>query len=1076
MTTILSLDEIPGPRGLPVLGNARAVDADAPFESLLRLADEYGPIYRLVVPGGTRLIVTGPELMDELCDDALFDKKVSGGQAVIRGEMGTSGLFTADTQDPLWHRAHNILMAPFSMQAMRDYMPKMVDIADQLIEKWARLNPGEAVDVPADMTRLTLDTIALCGFGYRFNSFYRDTPHRFVEAMMRTLTESQTRARQLKVQTRLRIRAQRQLDEDQAFMNDLVDGLIAQRRAQGDAGDTTDLLGRMLTGVDKQSGEGLTDVNIRAQCITFLIAGHETTSGLLSFAIYYLMKNPDVLQRARTEVGQVLGNSARPTFDQVMRLRYVRQVLDETLRLWPTAPGFTRYPYEDTILGGRYAIPAHTGITVVTPSLHRARSIWGEDADAFNPDHVAAERLAAVPPNAYKPFGSGQRACIGRQFALQEATLLLGMLLQRFEFVDHLDYQLHIKMTLTVKPADFSIQVRPRPDVIIQPPVAAPEAEAAIPAPRTEPVPTVAPHGGRLSVLYGSNLGTAEALATRLAQEGTERGFDVTLGELDEHVDDLPRDGATMIVCSSYNGTPPDNAAAFCRWIAGAPPDAARGVSYTVFGCGNTEWASTYQAVPTMLDEQLAAHGGQRLQPRGEGDAAADFDAAYRAWHGDLWTDVATALGLPAEVAASAPSGPRLSITMTNRQVSNPVITSYRARPARVRTSRELLAAGPGGTPDRSTRHIEIALAEDMPYRAGDHLGVLPRNSIDLIRRVIARFGLDAGQYLPIIPRSGTHTHLPIDEPTPLLGVLASCVELQDVARRDDIEVLARYTDDPEQKSALESLAGADEESQARYREQVFATNRSVIDLLEQVPACRLPFEEYLDMLPPLRPRYYSISSSPMADGGVCSITTGVVRGPARSGTGTFTGVASGHLAQLPENGTVFVFVREPTIPFRPPQDTSVPMIMVGAGTGLAPFRGFLQERAAQREQGLPTARSLLLFGCRTSLTDQLYADELRDYELQDVVRVENAYSQEPGRPGRYVQEAMLDCADEVWDLLQQGAVVLVCGNAATIAPGVRRSLLHIFRERTSTTDADAEAWLAGLRSAGRFVEDIWGG
>ena len=90
---------------------------------------------------------------------------------------------------------------------------------------------------------------------------------------------------------------------------------------------------------------------------------------------------------------------------------------------------------------------------------------------------------------------------------------------------------------------------------------------------------------------------------------------------------------------------------------------------------------------------------------------------------------------------------------------------------------------------------------------------------------------------------------------------------------------------------------------------------------------------------------------------------------------------------------------------------------------------------------------------------------------------MENAYSREPGRPGRYVQEAMLDCADEVWDLLQDGAVVLVCGNAATIAPGVRRPLLHgIFRERTSTTEADAEAWLAGLRAADRFVEDIWGG
>jgi cytochrome P450/NADPH-cytochrome P450 reductase len=1076
MTATISLDEIPGPRGLPVLGNLRDLDADAFIESLMRLADEYGPIYKLSTPAGTRVIVSGPDLLDELCDDALFDKKVSGGQAALRGEMGTSGLFTSDTQDPLWRRAHNILMAPFSMQAMRDYTPKMIDIADQLVEKWARLNPGDEVDVPADMTALTLDTIALCGFGYRFNSFYRDTPHPFVEAMMRTLAEGQARSRQLKVQARLRIRAQRQLDEDQAFMNDLVDRLIAERRAQGDAGDTTDLLGRMLTGVDKQTGERLPDENIRAQCITFLIAGHETTSGLLSFAIYYLMKNPDVLARARAEVGQVLGTAARPTFEQVIRLRYVRQVLDETLRLWPTAPAFTRYPYEDTVLGGRYGIPAGTVITVLTPSLHRARSIWGDDADEFNPDHVAAERLAAVPPNAYKPFGSGQRACIGRQFALQEATLVLGMLVQRFEFLDHLDYQLRIKSALTIKPDDFVIQVRPRSDVIIQPPVAAPEAAAAIPAPRTEPVPSVAPHGGRLTVLFGSNLGTAEALAARLAQEGTERGFEVTLGALDEHVDDLPRNGAAMIVCSSYNGTPPDNATDFCRWIADAPPDAARGVSYTVFGCGNTEWASTYQAVPTMLDEQLAGHGGRRLQPRGEGNVAGDFDAAYRSWHGELWTEVASALGLPADVAAPAPTGPRLSITLTNRQVSNPVITSYRARPARIRTNRELLAAGPGGMPDRSTRHIEIALAEDMPYRAGDHLGVLPRNSIDLIRRVIARFGLDAGQYLTIIPNSGTHTHLPIDEATPLLGVLASCVELQDVARRDDIEVLARYTDDPEQKAALESLAGADEESQGRYREQVFATNRSVLDLLEQFPACRLPFEEYLDMLPPLRPRYYSISSSPMADSGACSITAGVVRGPARSGTGTFTGVASGHLAQLPEDGTVFVFVREPTIPFRPPQDTSVPMIMVGAGTGLAPFRGFLQERAARREQGLPTARSLLLFGCRTSLTDELYADELRDYEQQGVVRVERAYSKEPGRPGRYVQEAMLDCADEVWGMLQQGAVVLVCGNAATIAPGVRRSLLHIFRERTSTTDADAEAWLAGLRSAGRFVEDIWGG
>jgi cytochrome P450 / NADPH-cytochrome P450 reductase len=1072
------LEEIPGPRGLPLVGNVFDIDTADPLGGFVRMAGEYGPIFKLATPGGDRLLVSGPDLVDEVCDDARFDKKVSGGLSNLRRGAADSGLFTSDTDDPLWHRAHNILMPPFSLQSMRDYMPKMLDIADQLMDKWARLNPGEEVDVPADMTRLTLDTIALCGFGYRFNSFYRDTPHPFVEAMVRTLAESQARARQLPIQTRLRIRAQRQLEEDQAFMNGLVDGLVAERRAElrddPESADTTDLLGRMVTGVDKQTGESLPDENIRAQCITFLIAGHETTSGLLSFAIYYLMKNPDVLDRARAEVDAVLGSAASPTYEQVHRLTYVRQVLDETLRLWPTAPGFTRQPFEDTVIGGRYAVPAHMPITVLSQALHRATSVWGPDAAEFNPDHMAPARLATISPNVYKPFGTGQRACIGRQFALQEAVLVLGMLVQRFEFVDHLDYELKIKTTLTVKPDDFHIQVRPREGVRLDRPAPAAQADrAAAPRiPAAAPAPQVARHGTPLSVLFGSNLGTAESIATRLAQEGTERGFDVTLGALDDHVDDLPRNGVLLVVCSSYNGTPPDNAAAFCRWIAGADAGAADGVAFTVFGCGNTEWASTYQAIPTLLDTQLAAHGGRRLRPRGEGNAAGDFDAAYRDWHAGLWSDVATGLGLPADVAAVAPAGPRLSITLTNRQLANPVIMSYRARPTRVRANQELIRSGNGKPADRSTRHLEIALPDGGSYRTGDHLGVLPRNDISLIRRVMARFGLDAGQYVTIIPTSGAHTHLPIDEPAPLLGVLGSCVELQDVAARDDIETLARYTDDPEPKAALQRLAGDDD----AYRDEVFTPNRSLLDLLEVFPACAVPFEEYLDMLPPLRPRYYSVSSSPLVSPDVCSITVGVLRGPARSGSGTFTGVASGHLASLPDNATVFTFLRSPSIAFHPPDNPHTPMIMIGAGTGLAPFRGFLQERAALRDQGVPVGPSLLFFGCRRRDSDLLYADELRDYQERGLVQVENAFSRDTDSRCRHVQDAMLDRADEVWGLMGQDAVVFVCGNAGTMAPGVRAALTRIFRDRTGAGEADALAWLAGLRATDRFVEDIWGG
>jgi ferredoxin-NADP reductase len=336
----------------------------------------------------------------------------------------------------------------------------------------------------------------------------------------------------------------------------------------------------------------------------------------------------------------------------------------------------------------------------------------------------------------------------------------------------------------------------------------------------------------------------------------------------------------------------------------------------------------------------------------------------------------------------------------------------------------------------------------------------LPRNGIDLIRRVIARFGLDAGQYLTIIPNSGSHTHLPIDEPAPLLGVLASCVELQDVATRDDIATLGDHCDDPPQQAALRALADD-------YAGQVLAPNRSLLDLLEAFPACDVPFAEYLDMLPPLRPRYYSISSSPMTDSAVCSITVGVLRGPARSGTGTFTGVGSGHLAALPDEGTVFAFVRSPSIAFRPPENPHTPMIMVGAGTGLAPFRGFLQERAALKGQGVPVERSLLFFGCRDRDADYLYADELREWEAGGVVRLECAFSRTAGTPSRYVQDAMLESADEVWDLLQHDAAVFVCGNAATMAPAVRSALMTIFRDKTTAGEADAAAWLAGLRASG---------
>jgi cytochrome P450/NADPH-cytochrome P450 reductase len=463
--TNVELEPIPQPPSRPIVGNLFDIDSGAAMEDLNRLARSYGPIFQLTMVNREAVFVSGFQLADEVCDERRFEKRISAGLQQVRTLAG-DGLFTADGDDPNWRKAHNILMPAFSEQAMRDYLPMMVDLATQLVKKWQRLNPGETIDVTADTTRLTLDTVGLCGFGYRFNSFYRETPHPFVDAMTRCLSEALRRTTRLPVQQKLSFHAGDQYEKDIAYIDELVDHLIKERREhpEGESG-RVDLLARMLTGVDRESGESLDDLNIRYQIITFLIAGHETTSGLLSFSLYLLLHHPAVLARAYAEVDEVLGSDLNtpPGYAQVRQLQYVSQILKEALRLYPPVPAFSRQPLnDDAVVGGKYRITRQQGATVLSASLHRDPTVWGEEADAFNPDHFTPEAEQALPANAYKPFGTGQRACIGRQFAMQEATLALGMILQRFELIDHTNYVLRIHETLTEKPEDFTMQVKPR--------------------------------------------------------------------------------------------------------------------------------------------------------------------------------------------------------------------------------------------------------------------------------------------------------------------------------------------------------------------------------------------------------------------------------------------------------------------------------------------------------------------------------------------------------------------------------------------------------------------------------------
>jgi cytochrome P450 / NADPH-cytochrome P450 reductase len=1077
MASTNRLSPIPQPPTKPVVGNMLSLDSSAPVQNLARLAKELGPIYWLDMMGAPLVIVSGHDLVEELSDEKRFDKAVRGPLRRVRAVAG-DGLFTADTTEPNWSKAHNILLQPFGNRAMQSYHPSMVDIAEQLVKKWERLNGDEEIDVVHDMTALTLDTIGLCGFDYRFNSFYRRDYHPFVESLVRSL-ETIMMIRGLPLENLWMQKRRRDLAGDVAFMNKMVDEIVAERRKNAEAAeDKKDMLGAMMTGVDRATGEQLDDVNIRYQINTFLIAGHETTSGLLSCTLYALLKHPDVLKKAYEEVDRVLGPdvNAKPTYQQVTQLTYITQILKEALRLWPPAPAYGIAPLKDETIGGKYKLKKNTFITVLVMALHRDPSVWGPKPDAFDPENFSREAEAARPVNAWKPFGNGQRACIGRGFAMHEAALAIGMILQRFKLIDNHRYQMVLKETLTIKPDGFKIKVRARSD---KDRGAYAGRATTTPAVSTSPAPrarTRPGHNTPLLVLYGSNLGTAEELATRVADLAEVNGFATRLAPLDEFAGKLPEQGGVLIFCASYNGVAPDNATQFVKWLRGEmPKDALAKVRYAVFGCGNSDWAATYQSIPRFIDDQLSAHGARNVYARGEGDARSDLDGQFEAWFAKAAPQAVKEFGVDSSFSRSADDEPLYTIEPVAPSAVNAIVALGGAAPMKVLVNSELQNKTGANASDRSTRHIEVQLPAGMSYRVGDHLSVVPRNDPALVDSVARRFGFLPADQIRLQVAEGRRAQLPVGDAVSVGRLLTDFVELQQVATRKQIQIMSEQTRCPVTKPKLLAFIGDDAASTERYRAEILNKRKSVFDLLEEHPACELPFHAYLEMLSLLAPRYYSISSSPSGDAARCSVTVGVVEAPASSGRGVYKGICSNYLAGRRTGETVHATIRETKAGFRLPDDASVPIIMVGPGTGLAPFRGFLQERVALKTRGATLGPAMLFFGCRHPEQDYLYADELKAFATDGITELHTAFSRGEG-PKTYVQNLVTAQKDRVWNLIEQGAIVYVCGDGGKMEPDVKAALVAIYRERKGTDAEAAQRWIDDLGTRNRYVLDVWAG
>lgn len=486
--------------------------------------------------------------------------------------------------------------------------------------------------------------------------------------------------------------------------------------------------------------------------------------------------------------------------------------------------------------------------------------MFGADAADFRPERMLDGEFDRLPKNAWKPFGTGMRACIGRAFAWQEAVLAMALILQNFDMrLDDPSYEMQVVQTLTIKPKDFYMRASLRqgitPTLLMQRLSGDYATGGGHGQDGVVKGAEVAADGDyALSILYGSNTGTCQALAQKLSGQCAQRGLRAEVQTLDAAMGNVPTERPVVILTASYEGLPTDDAARFVAWLESlsAETDSKRleGVKYAVFGCGHSDWKSTFQRVPTLIDDILPGLGAERIAERGQSDVSKqDTFGDFESWTSSrLWPVLDSHLG-SSEQSSGSSAIPTIEVELTTEERAAHL--QQNVQWANVLDTKVLTAPG-----EPEKRHIEIELPSSMTYSAGDYLAVLPLNPKEYVRRVMNYFNLPWDGMITIKP--GSATCLPTGKPIGIFDLLQGYVEISQPATKKDIEILASVCPDTAVKRELEGYLPPD-----AFATEVIEKRITILDLLTQhKPAIPLSFATYLTLLPPMRTRHYSISSS----------------------------------------------------------------------------------------------------------------------------------------------------------------------------------------------------------------------
>ncbi|KAB5523926.1 hypothetical protein GE09DRAFT_976600 [Coniochaeta sp. 2T2.1] len=630
--------------------------------------------------------------------------------------------------------------------------------------------------------------------------------------------------------------------------------------------------------------------------------------------------------------------------------------------------------------------------------------------------------------------------------------------------------------------------------------------------------------GKNCIIFYGSQTGTAEDYASRLAKEGKSRfGLETMVADLEDYdfdnLDTIPNDKVVMFVLATYGeGEPTDNAVDFYEFITGEdvsfsgdndPP--LGNLNYVAFGLGNNTYEH-YNSMVRNVNKALEKLGAHRIGDAGEGDdGAGTMEEDFLAWKDPMWAALASKMGLEEREAVYEPifsiveregltkDSPEVYLGEPNKMhlegTAKGPFNAHNPYIAPIAESRELFSVK-----DRNCLHMEVDISgSNLSYQTGDHIAVWPTNPGQEVDNFMDILDLTDKRHsvVSVKPLEPT-AKVPFPTPTTYDAIVRYHLEICSPVSRQFVATLASFAPDEASKAEMTKLGG----DKDYFHEKISVHHLNIADVLKRVSKgqkwTNVPFSVLIESVTKLQPRYYSISSSSLVQPNKISVTAVVEVQDLPGREEPFRGVATNYLLALKQkqngdpNPTPFgatyeimgprnkydgihvpVHVRHSN--FKLPSDPSKPVILIGPGTGVAPFRAFVQERAQQAKNGETVGKTILFFGCRKRSEDYLYEQEWDEYKkiLGDNFELVTAFSRE-GAKKVYVQHRLKERSKEINELLEKKAYFYVCGDAANMAREVNHVLAQILAENRGITEAKAEEIVKNMRAANQYQEDVW--